>query len=200
MAPRAEESTFRSGGVNQPLTEAPPDVDYPGELPGYCGDLGIRIDRQGRWFYHGSPINRKEMVCLFASVLYRARDGGYLLITPGEMGRIEVDDVPFLAVEMFTCGAGRDMVVSFRTNMDEMVTVDSAHPLRIEDGGETGEPSPYVTVRDGIEARLTRPVYYELVAQGWEEELPGADGKGEKVYGLWSSGSFFPLGKLDLPD
>ncbi|CUW37502.1 conserved protein of unknown function [Magnetospirillum sp. XM-1] len=185
--------------MNQPLTDAPPDVDYPGRLPQYCGDLGIRIDRQGRWFYHGSPINRKEMVCLFASVLYRAKDGGYLLITPGEMGRIEVDDVPFLAVEMYTCGSGREMVVSFRTNMDEMVTVDRDHPLRIAEAEGSGEPSPYVTVRDGIEARLSRSVYYELVALGWEEELPGESGKGETVYGLWSSGSFFPLGRLDLP-
>jgi hypothetical protein len=186
--------------LNQPLTEAPPEVDYPGPLPEYCGDLGIRIDRQGRWFYHGSPINRKEMVCLFASVLHRAKDGGYLLITPGEMGRIEVEDVPFLAVEMFTCGAGRDLVISFRTNMDEMVTVDAAHPLRITEAEGSGEPSPYVMVRDGIEARLSRSVYYELVAQGWEEELEGDGGEKETVYGLWSSGSFFPLGKLDLPD
>ena len=186
--------------MNQPLTEPPPDVDYPGQLPEYCGDLGIRIDRQGRWFYHGSPINRKEMVCLFASVMHRSRDGGYVLITPGEMGRIEVEDVPFMAVELFTCGSGREMVVSFRTNMDEMVTVDGDHPLRIDEGGASGEPSPYVTVRKGLEARLTRPVYYELVALGWEEELPGDDGEGAKVYGLWSSGNFFPLGRLDLPD
>lgn len=186
--------------MNQPLTEAPPEVDYPGVLPQYCGDLGIRIDRQGRWFYHGSPINRKEMVCLFASVLYRAKDGSYLLITPGEMGHIEVEDAPFQAVELFTCGAGRELKVSFRTNMDEMVTLDDAHPLRIVEDAATGEPSPYVTVRPGIEARLSRPVFYELVALGWEEQLPGAEGEGETVYGIWSSGSFFPLGRLDLLD
>ncbi len=171
------------------------DVDFEGELPDDCGDLGISINRQGRWFYHGSPINRKEMVCLFASVLHRAKDGTYLLITPGEMGRIQVEDVPFMAVEMFTAGSGREKVISFRTNMDEIVSVDAQHPLRIVESEGTHEPSPYVMVRNGLEARLTRSVYYELVAQGWEEDLGG-----EKVYGLWSSGIFFPLGRLDPSD
>lgn len=160
-----------------------------------CGDLGIRIDRDGRWFYHGSPINRKEMVCLFASVLQRDEQGRYWLITPEERGTITVDDVPFLAVEMFTDQCGRDLVVSFRTNVDEMVTVDADHPLRIAECPATGEPQPYVRVRDGIEARLTRSVYYELVAKGFEENL-----NGQRVYGLWSSGTFFPLGRLTEGD
>jgi hypothetical protein len=159
-----------------------------------CGDLGIRIDRNGRWFYHGSPINRKEMVCLFASVLRRHEDGSYWLVTPEEMGTIQVDDVPFLAVELFSCGCGREKVVSFRTNMDELVTVDADHGLRIVICPETGEPLPYVHVRDGLEARLTRSVYYELVALGFEEKVDG-----EELYGLWSSGTFFPLGRLDDP-
>ncbi|MGE5505634.1 MAG: DUF1285 domain-containing protein [Actinomycetota bacterium] len=157
-----------------------------------CGDVGIRIDRGGRWLYHGSPIPRKEMVCLFASMLNRAPDGSYWLVTADEMGRIEVEDVPFLAVEMFTSGAGRELMVSFRTNVDEIVTVDADHPLRVTVDGETGDPLPYVLVRDGLEARLTRAVYYELVAQGWEEKVGG-----EELYGLWSSGTFFPLGRLD---
>lgn len=162
--------------------------------PTNCGDLGLRIDRNGRWFYHGSPINRKEMVCLFSSVMERRADGSYWLVTPDEMGTIQVDDVPFLAVEMFTCGCGREKVVSFRTNMDELVTVDAEHGLRIATCPETGEPLPYVHVRDGLEARLTRSVYYELVALGFEEKVDG-----EELYGLWSSGTFFPLGRLDEP-
>ena len=171
------------------------DVDFEGDLPDDCGDLGISIDRQGRWFYHGSPINRKEMVCLFASVMHRAKDGSYLLITPGEMGRITVEDVPFLAVEMFYASSGREAIISFRTNMDEIITVDADHPLRIDHADDGQEPAPYVMVRNGLEARLTRSVYYDLVAQGWEEDLGG-----EKVYGLWSSGIFFPLGRLDPSD
>jgi uncharacterized protein len=161
----------------------------------HCGDTGIRIDRSGRWLYHGTPIHRKEMVCLFASMLTRMADGSYWLITPDEMGRIDVEDVPFLAVEMFTSGAGRDLVVSFRTNMDEIVTVDGEHPLRVAEDARTGEPAPYVLLREGLEARLTRAVYYELVARGWEEKVGG-----EELYGLWSSGTFFPLGRLGLPD
>lgn len=160
-----------------------------------CGDLGIRIDRQGCWFYHGSPIPRKEMVCLFASMLTRLADGSYGLVTPDERGRIQVEDVPFLAVEVFRCGAGREMTVSFRTNVDEVVTVDGDHPLRIVECPKTGEILPYVMVRDGLEARLTRAVYYELVAQGFEEKVGGED-----LYGLWSSGTFFPLGRLSDPD
>lgn len=134
------------------------------------------------------------MVCLFASVMERRADGSYWLVTPEEMGTIAVDDVPFVAVEMFTCGSGRDKVVSFRTNMDEVVTVDADHGLRIAECNETGEPQPYVHVRDGLEARLTRSVYYELVAQGFEEKVDG-----EELYGLWSSGIFFPLGRLGEP-
>lgn len=170
---------------------APPGA--PGaETPENCGDLGIRIDRDGRWYYHGSPIQRKEMVCLFSSMLTRRPDGSYWLVTADEMGRIEVDDVPFLAVELFHGGCGRDGVVSFRTNLDQIVTVDAGHPLRVADDPVTGEPLPYVTVRDGIEARLTRAVYYELVALGIEEEVGG-----DKLYGLWSSETFFPLGRLE---
>lgn len=160
-----------------------------------CGDLGIKIDRNGRWFYHGSPINRKEMVCLFASVMSRDTEGRYWLTTPEERGTIEVEDVPFMAVELFTCQCGRDRVVSFRTNVDELVTVDQNHPLRVTECPDTGEPMPYVTVREGLEARLTRSVYYELVALGYEEIL-----NGEHLYGLWSSGTFFPLGRLDDQD
>lgn len=162
--------------------------------PGHCGDLGIHIDRTGRWFYHGSPIDRKEMVCLFAQMMSRDGEGRYWLTSPGEKGTITVEDVPFLAVELFTCGSGRDQVVSFRTNVDELVTVDESHPLYFADCPQTGEVVPYVTVRDGLDARLTRPVYYELVALGFEERFDD-----DELYGLWSSGTFFPLGRLDDP-
>jgi len=159
-----------------------------------CGDLGIRIDRNGRWFYHGSPIARREMVCLFASMLCRAADGGYLLVSPDEVGRIEVEDVPFLAVELFVGGGGRDQILSFRTNVDALIPLDADHPLRLDDSAADG-PTPYLRIGAGLEARLTRSVYYELVARGWEE-----DRDGEKVYGVWSSGVFFPLGRLMPPE
>ncbi len=157
-----------------------------------CGTFDIRIDRNGVWHYRNSPIDRKEMVCLFAGLLERRADGTFWLVTPFEAGRIEVDDAPFLAVEMFVNGAGREAVVSFRTNVDELVTLDAKHPLKIRHDPETGCPLPYVTVRDGLEARLTRAVYYELVAHGFEEKMDG-----QATYGVWSNGTFFPMGRPD---
>ncbi len=158
----------------------------------FCGDLDMRIDRDGTWFYHGSPIGRKELVRLFASVLSRDADGIYWLKTPAEMGRIEVEDVPFIAVELFCEGTGKDQVLQLRTNVNHTFTVDQDHPLRVVINPETGEPRPYVTVRAGIEARIARSVYYELVALGVEDVVDH-----EPVYGVWSSATFFSLGKLD---
>ncbi|WP_343866616.1 DUF1285 domain-containing protein [Caenispirillum bisanense] len=162
-----------------------------------CGDLDMRIDRNGTWFYHGSPIGRKELVRLFSTVLKREDDGSYWLETPVEKGRIIVEDAPFLAVEMEAEGAGRNRRIRFRTNVDDWVTLDDDHPLRVEHDGETGEPSPYVLVRPGLEARINRPVFYELVEMGVEEDA--GDEKGVH-YGVWSTGTFFPLGTLTETD
>ncbi|MBE0530607.1 MAG: DUF1285 domain-containing protein [Rhodospirillales bacterium] len=167
-------------------------LPVPAEGRTLCGDLDIRIDRNAVWHYRGSPIPRKEMVCLFASALCRAADGGYWLVTPAEMGRVEVEDAPFLAVELFTAGAGREQVLSFRTNVDEIVTLDNDHPLDVITDPATAEPSPYVVVRNGIPARLTRSVYYEVVARGLEEKIDD-----DQFYGVWSAGSFFAIGRLD---
>lgn len=153
-----------------------------------CGKIDMRIARDGKWFYHGSPIPRKEMVCLFASTLERRADGSYWLVTPCEEAEIEVEDVPFLAVELFKCSCGRARTISFRTNVDEMVTLCHPDQLRLT-AGPDGTP-PYIRVRDGIEARLTRSVYYELVGLGSEETIDG-----EQLFGIWSSGIFYPLGR-----
>jgi len=157
-----------------------------------CGDFGLSIRRDGTWFYRGSPIGRKPLVKLFASVLRRDGEGGYWLVTPAEKGRIDVEDVPFLAVEATIAGAGREQTVTLRTNLDEIVTVDREHPLRVEHDAATGAPAPYVLVRDRLEARLARPVFYDLVEHG-EERTEG----GRRVLGIWSSGQFFKLGALD---
>ncbi len=156
-------------------------------------DLGIHIDRHGRWFYHGSPIERKELVCLFASALTRDQTGGYWLVTPSEMGRIAVEDVPFLAVELFASGGGTAQRLSLRTNVDEIVEVDADHPLTIATDPESGEPSPYVQLDRGLSARLSRPVYYELVALA----VPG-ERRGDCVaIGVWSAGHWFTLGEVE---
>ncbi len=162
-----------------------------------CGDLDMRIDRNGTWFYHGSPIGRKELVRLFSTVLKREDDGSYWLETPVEKGRIVVEDAPFLVVEMEAEGAGRNRRIRFRTNVDDWLTLDADHPLRVEHDGETGEPSPYVVVRPGLEARINRPVFYDLVEMGVEEDAGHEKGV---HYGVWSTGIFFPLGTLTETD
>jgi len=165
-----------------------------------CGDFHMRIARDGSWHYQGSPIGRKELVCLFASVLKREADGSYWLETPVERGRVEVEDVPFVAVELTwghccgegACEAGRRrparQCLTFRTNLDEMVVADENHPIRVEIDPETREPRPYVTVRPGLEARISRPVFYELVALAQPETMDGRE-----VLGVWSEGVFFVI-------
>lgn len=157
-----------------------------------CGDIDIRIDPEGLWFYHGTPIGRKELVKLFSTVIHKDGEGKYWLITPAEKGGIMVEDAPFMAVEMTVHGAGDSQSLEFRTNVDEIVLADSDHSLRFEEDSETGEPSPYILVRDNLEAKLTRSVFYQLVDLGEERETL----EGTK-YGVWSGGTFFEIGRLE---
>ncbi len=168
------------------------DTGSTNPAPGGDRDFRIRIARDGTWFYHGSPIARKPLVRLFSTVLQRDEDGGYWLITPAERGRIVVEDAPFLAVELDVAGAGRDQALTFRTNVDDHVTVDAGHPIRIDHDPLSGEPSPYVLVRNSLEALIGRAVYYQLVDLGVEEAIDG-----HHVYGVWSMGEFFTLGTLE---
>ena len=164
-----------------------------------CGDLEIQIDREGLWFYHGSPIGRVELIKLFASVLSMDENGRYWLTTPAEKGEILVEDVPFQAVEMNVYEKNKQQILSFRTNIDETIIADIDHPIRIGNNPETGEPSPYIMVRDRLEARLTRAVFYQMVDLGVEVIMESEQELGainEKVFGVWSSGQFFQIGKL----
>lgn len=176
------------------LALAPPPRRRPVQV--LCGDLALRIGRDGTWYYQGSPIRRKELVCLFASCLKR-EGGEYWIETPAEKGRIIVEDVPFVAVELFwskgECGdGGKGQALSFRTNIDQMVTAGPNHPIRVARDVVTCLPTPYVRVRDGLEARIGRAVYYELVALAVPEQVHG-----ERVLGVWSRGVFFPLGSAE---
>lgn len=186
----------------QPNERAPDGVACSGgrarqrRAPVECGELPFQICRDGTWLYRGSPIARKELVCLFASVLRRDEDGGFWLQTPVERGSIQVQDAPFVAVELDWTGAGTRQVLSFRTNVDQIITAGPEHPIRIAHDLLTCEPTPYIMVRPGagrlaIEARIARAVYYELVALG-EPRWVG----GRRVLGVWSSGMFFSLGEL----
>ena len=162
-----------------------------------CGDLPFLIKRDGTWLYRGTPINRKEMVCLFSGVLKREADSSFWLETPAERGRIQVEDSPWVAVEMGWTGDARDQVLTFRTNVDQIVTAGPDHPIRIAHDLLTCEPTPYLHVRDGVgaaplEARIGRAVYYELVALAVPGKIRCRD-----VLGVWSCGKFFSLG--DLP-
>jgi hypothetical protein len=158
--------------------------------PRDCGDFAIHIDRHGAWHYRGSPIGRPAMVRLFSTVLRREGDQ-YFLVTPAERGRITVEDAPFVAVELARAGEGKDQALRLRTNVEDWVEVDAEHPLRVATSAG-GEPRPYVLVRDGLEARLLRPVFYELVELGCEERVAGAT-----LLGVWSKGVFFPLGAIE---
>ncbi len=169
----------------------------PVRVPVECGDLPFLIKRDGTWLYRGSIINRKELVCLYSSVLRREEDGSWWLQTPAERGRIEVEDAPFIAVELDWTGDGRQQVLSFRTNIDEVVTAGPQHPIRVAHDLFTCEPTPYILVRPGavghfaIEARINRATYYELVALAVPEWVGN-----KRLLGVWSQGQFFSLGEL----
>jgi uncharacterized protein len=150
---------------------------------------GIKILKNGTWMYNGSPITRHNLVKLFASVLKQDEAGDYWLITPYEKGRIEVEDAPFMAVELKIESSGKSQQLKFRTNLDDWVTAGPEHRIRVVFDAATGEPSPYIMVRDRLEARIARPVYYELVKIAAEDE------KEKGLYGVWSAGEFFGIGR-----
>ena len=162
----------------------------PTDLP-HGNDYDILIARDGTWYYHGSPINRKALVKLFSTVIRLDDQGQYWLATPVERGRIRVEDAPFTAVELDVAGSGRDQLLRFRTNVDDWVEAGPEHPLRVREAPGTGEPRPYILVRDNLEALIVRSVFYEMVERAVEGKIDETD-----HLGLWSKGTFFPLGRL----
>ena len=155
--------------------------------PPFCGDLDMRIARDGTWFYLGTPIDRAPLVKLFSSIL-KLEEGRYYLVTPVEKVGIKVDDAPLLAVDFEVTGEGAAQEIRFFTNTEDEVVASAENPLRIVRDPETGEPSPYVHVRRGLEALIDRKSFYRLVELGTQETL---DGTG--WFGLWSGGKFFPV-------
>ena len=151
--------------------------------PPFCGDLDIRIARDGSWHYLGTPFNRFELVKLFASIL-KLEDGKYYLVTPVEKVGITVEDAPFVAVDFETAGQGRDQQITFTTNIGDTAAAGPDHPVRVERDSASGEPAPYVMIRAGLEALIDRKSFYRLVELGEHH-----DG----WFGVWSGGAFFPL-------
>ena len=151
--------------------------------PDFCGDLDMRIARDGTWFYLGTPIGRPELVRLFSTILRKDGDD-YFLVTPVEKVGITVDDAPFVAVDFEVAGSGKGQTLTFETNVGDFVPAGPDHPIRVERDTETGEPSPYVLVRANLEALIDRKSFYRLVDIGAHH-----DG----WFGIWSDGEFFPI-------
>ena len=154
--------------------------------PAYCGEIDMRIAADGTWHYMGTPINRPALVKLFSTVL-RKDPERHVLVTPVERVGIEVEDAPFLAVEMAVEGEGEGRQIAFRTNVDDLVQVGPERPLRFEQDA-TGGVKPYVRVRGELWARVTRSLALDLIALGEEGEIDGA-----ATFGVRAGGAFFPI-------
>ncbi|WP_299295745.1 DUF1285 domain-containing protein [uncultured Tateyamaria sp.] len=151
--------------------------------PPFCGDLDMRIARDGTWFYQGTPIGRPGLVKLFSSILKR-EDGKYFLVTPVEKVGITVDDAPFVAQDFEAAGQGDAQVLTFSTHVDDVAVAGPEHPIRVVRDPDTGEPSPYILIRSDLEALIDRKSFYRLVDLGVHH-----DG----WFGVWSSGAFFGI-------
>lgn len=166
-------------------TKGPPPVHL--WNPPFCGDLDMRIARDGTWFYLGTPIGRAPLVKLFSSILKREGDD-YFLVTPVEKVGIRVDDAPLLAIDFDARGAGRDQTLTFTTRTEDVAALGPDHPLRVERDPQSGEPSPYILIRSNLWALVDRKSFYRLVDLCCHHEHDG-----HKWFGLWSSGQFFPV-------
>lgn len=154
--------------------------------PPFCGDIDMRIARDGTWFYLGTPIGRAPLVKLFSSIL-KFEEGSYFLVTPVEKVGIKVDDAPLLAVDFDATGFGRDQELTFLTKTEDKAIAGPDHPIRVE-RGDDGEPSPYVLIRANLWALIDRKSFYRLVELGCHEPHEGGS-----WFGLWSGGRFFPV-------
>ncbi|QTD57537.1 DUF1285 domain-containing protein [Parasphingorhabdus cellanae] len=157
--------------------------------PTETGDSEMRIAADGTWFHQGSPITRPAMVRAFSTLLRHEKDNSYALVTPYQKLHIQVEDAPFVAVEMESEGEGPSRKLAFRLNTDHLVIADDWHKLSFPkaDPKSNGDGRPYLHVRGGLEAVLARPVYYELAEQALADDLD--------PFGLWSHGAFFPIDK-----
>src|SRR5579871_590490 len=159
--------------------------------PPFCGDLDMRIAADGTWFYLKTPIGRPALVKLFASVLKREGDK-YFLVTPVEKCGIEVEDAPFLAVELDVAQSDAGRVLYFRTNVDDWVACGPEHPLRFTPEAGTGGLKPYLHVRRDLWAKVTRALFFDLVELGEEREV-----EGQAMFGVSSMDAFFAMAPAD---
>ncbi|WP_299780161.1 DUF1285 domain-containing protein [uncultured Roseobacter sp.] len=151
--------------------------------PPFCGDLDMRIARDGTWFYQGTPIGRPGLVKLFSSILKKEGEK-YFLVTPVEKVGITVDDAPFVAVDFEASGVGEDQALTFETQVEDKAVASADLPIRVVRDPETGEPSPYIRIRAELEALIDRKSFYRLVDLGVHHD---------DWFGVWSKGTFFPI-------
>jgi uncharacterized protein len=156
--------------------------------PPFCGDLDMEIRADGTWFYMGTPIGRAPLVRLFSTVLRKDEDGRTYLVTPVEKVGIRVADAPFLAVEMQVSERDGEPVLTFRTNVGDVVEVGADNPLRFATVGEDRQLKPYLLVRGRLEALVSRPVMYDLVERGEVIEVDGVE-----MFALRSGGEIYPV-------
>ncbi len=155
--------------------------------PPYCGDLDMRIARDGTWYYLGTPIGRKPLVKLFSSILRKDGDN-YFLVTPVEKVGITVDDAPFVAIDFEVSSSGPDQQLLFTTQVDDTMTADKTHKIRVEINPDSQEPSPYILVRNNLEALIDRKSFYRLVELGTTHMIDNIN-----WFGVWSCGEFFGI-------
>ncbi len=160
--------------------------------PDYCGEIDMEIKRDGTWFYMGTPIGRAPLVRLFSTVLRKDEDGETYLVTPVEKIRIKIEDAHFLAVEMSSTGQGNDQVLTFRTNVGDVVEASAEHPIRFEISEENQGVKPYLLMRGRLEALVSRAVMYDLIELGEEIEVDGV-----LMFVLRSNGAVFPIMNVD---
>ena len=183
-------------GLNQVLKEIAAETGETRPLPPvhlwnptHCGDIRMEIRRDGSWWHEGTRIGRQRMVKLFSTILRKDEDGEIYLVTPYEKVIVRVEDAPFLAVRVDRAGeVGPEQTLVFTTNLGDVAIAGADLPLRVETDAETQEPSPYVLVRGRLEAKLTRPVFYELA----DMAVPSPDDATR--LGVWSGGVFFDIG------
>ncbi len=160
--------------------------------PDYCGELDMEIKRDGTWFYMGTPIGRQALVKLFATVLRKDKDGETYLVTPVEKIKIKVEDAHFVAVEMNAHEDGGEQVLTFRTNVGDLVEAGKDNPLRFVTVEKNDGVNPYLLVRGALEALLARPVMYELISYGEEVKVDG-----KMMFCVKSHGEVFPIMAAD---
>lgn len=203
MAERDVKSTAPGlGSVEDTLKAIIGEGDDRGRLPpvhlwnpSYCGDIDMEIRADGSWWHEGVRIGREKLVRLFSTILRKDPDGQIYLVTPYEKIIVHVEDAPFLAVRVDRAGTpGPEQTLAFTTNVGDITLAGPDAALRVETDPETLEPAPYVRVRAALDAKITRPAFYELA----EMVVPNPEDGGRSL-GVWSQGVFFPIGPAEAP-